>query len=154
LIAVTATVFIIWFHRAYRNLGSLGVAQLRWGTGWAVGGWFVPLLNFVRPKSIANDIWRGSDPAASTEVADFEPQGPVPWFHNLWWIVVRRGDTVQPYRLPTCPRRGDLLAEITADRSEIERRLPQPAGLEAAALAEAMRPKILRRTLNGPITMR
>ena len=58
--ALTALAFVVWFYRAYENLRALGVENLRWGTGWAVGGWFVPFLNFVRPKSIANDIWRGS----------------------------------------------------------------------------------------------
>jgi Domain of unknown function (DUF4328) len=85
LFAATAVVFIVWFHRAYRNLGTLGVDRLRWGTGWAVGAWVVPFLNLVRPKSIANDIWRGSDPDLPREIA--EPAGDVPWFHNLWWAV-------------------------------------------------------------------
>ena len=26
--------FILWFHRAYRNLGALRVADLRYSTGW------------------------------------------------------------------------------------------------------------------------
>jgi hypothetical protein len=47
-----------------------------------------------------------------------------------------------------------LLAEITADRAQIEQRLPQPEGPETAILAEAMRPKVLRRVLSGPITIR
>jgi len=61
--ALTALAFVVWFYRAYENLRPLGVENLRWGSGWAIGGWFVPLLNLVRPKSLANDIWRGSDPA-------------------------------------------------------------------------------------------
>ena len=85
LFAATAVVFIVWFHRAYRNLGALGVLRLRWGTGWAVGAWFVPFLNLVRPKSIANDMWRGSDPDLAQEIGD--PNGSVPWFHTLWWVA-------------------------------------------------------------------
>ncbi|MDQ3720152.1 MAG: DUF4328 domain-containing protein [Actinomycetota bacterium] len=55
-------VFLMWFFRAYRNLPRLGVRTLRHKPGWAVGGWLVPILNLWRPKEIANDIWRGSDP--------------------------------------------------------------------------------------------
>src|SRR5262249_16790044 len=44
-----------------------------------------PFLNFVRPKSIANDIWRASDPDLPADVV--EPRGPVPWFHWLWWFL-------------------------------------------------------------------
>ena len=45
--ALTALAFVVWPYRAYENLRALGVLSLRWGTGWAVGGWFVPFLNFV-----------------------------------------------------------------------------------------------------------
>jgi hypothetical protein len=83
--ALTALAFVVWFYRAYENLRPLGVENLRWGSGWAIGGWFVPLLNLVRPKSLANDIWRGSDPALPPQLE--RPSGPVPWWHNLWWAL-------------------------------------------------------------------
>ena len=34
---------------------------LRYGNGWAIGAWFVPILSLVRPKQMANEIWRGSE---------------------------------------------------------------------------------------------
>jgi hypothetical protein len=82
LLALTALAFVLWFYRAYENLRPLGIEHLRWGSGWAIGSWFVPLLNLVRPKSIANDIWRGSDP--DRPELD-RPSGHVPWWHHLWW---------------------------------------------------------------------
>jgi Domain of unknown function (DUF4328) len=60
----TIVVYLVWFSRAYKNLTSLGATDLRYGSGWAIGAWFVPILNLWRPKQIANDIWRASDPAA------------------------------------------------------------------------------------------
>jgi len=48
---------LVWFHRAYRNLARRGF-QLRFGTGWAIGSWFIPVFNWIRPKSIANDLYR------------------------------------------------------------------------------------------------
>jgi hypothetical protein len=83
LYIATAIVFIPWFYGAYRNLSRLGINDLRWGKGWAIGAWFVPLLNFVRPKSIANDIWRGSDPDLPARAG--LPSGGVPWYHSAWW---------------------------------------------------------------------
>jgi hypothetical protein len=84
----TAIVFIFWFSRAYRNLRRLGIFELRWREGWAVGAWFVPLLNFVRPKSIANDIWRGSDPELRARASlPSASLSAVPWFHTAWWAV-------------------------------------------------------------------
>jgi hypothetical protein len=56
----TGIVFIAWFRRAYRNLDGLGASR-RFGAGWSVGAWFVPFLNLVRPKQIADEIWAASD---------------------------------------------------------------------------------------------
>ena len=69
----TAVVFLMWFSRAYRNVERLGARPLRFSGGWAIGAWFVPFLNLWRPKQIANDIWRGSDPALP------RPAGPGAW---------------------------------------------------------------------------
>ena len=55
---------IVWTRRMYRNLRAIGSPVQRYASGWAVGGWFVPILNFWRPKAILNDIWRGTDPSA------------------------------------------------------------------------------------------
>jgi hypothetical protein len=70
LLAATAIAFIVWFWRAYRNLEALGLPA-RHAAGWAIGGWFVPFLNFVRPKQIANDLW-----GAVGAARDAEPEPP------------------------------------------------------------------------------
>jgi len=83
----TIVLFLLWFSRAYRNLPALGIRRLRFNPGWAVGAWFVPFLNLWRPKAIANDIWRGSDPelppGPTTEWRDGKVSGVVHW----WWGV-------------------------------------------------------------------
>src|ERR1700754_2402758 len=63
--------FIRWLHRAYKNLGAVAPGQKRYGTGWAIGSWFVPILNLWRPKEIINDIWRSGGTV------------PPPWL--AWW---------------------------------------------------------------------
>jgi Domain of unknown function (DUF4328) len=64
LIAYIATgvVFLIWEHRAYKNLPPLGVPRPDFSSGWVVGSWFVPFLNLVRPYQIVKYIWDKSDP--------------------------------------------------------------------------------------------
>jgi hypothetical protein len=81
---ITAGVcFTVWFHRAYSNLLRLGATTTRYTTGWAIGAWFVPVLNLWRPKQIANDIWRGSDPHHPRQQPSWgEPVSPLLW---LWW---------------------------------------------------------------------
>ena len=80
-----AVVFIVWFHRAYSNAAGLTGQKLRWGTGWAVGGWFVPILWWWRPKQIANDIWRAGDPKSkgNPEWNALPVSGLVHW----WWAL-------------------------------------------------------------------
>lgn len=85
LYIAAAVAFLAWFFRAYTNLEILGVQGLRYGRRWAVGAWFVPFLNLFRPKQIANDIWRGSDPAAPEKV--YAGAGPVPGLFAFWWAA-------------------------------------------------------------------
>jgi hypothetical protein len=84
--AFTILAFLTWFARAYRNVASLGASQLRYGSGWAIGGWFVPVLNLWRPKQLANDIWRASDPNAAWDQGGSWRSKPVPKLLLGWWV--------------------------------------------------------------------
>lgn len=70
---LTALAFLLFFHRAYSNLATLGPHERRYSPFWAVGSWFIPILNLFRPKQAANDIWRGSDGSR------------VPAVFHWWW---------------------------------------------------------------------
>ena len=84
---VTIVAFVRWFSRAYKNLPALGATDLRFTKGWAIGAWFVPFLNLWRPKQIANDIWRASDPAATPDQRNTWRDKPVSELLLVWWIV-------------------------------------------------------------------
>jgi hypothetical protein len=84
--AVTAIAFLFWFYRAYRNLIRTGIRDVRYGPGWAVGGWFIPFFNLVRPKQVANDIWKGSASAGTIGTARWR-EIPVSGLVNWWWGV-------------------------------------------------------------------
>jgi hypothetical protein len=71
----SAIAFISWMHRAYSNIDALPGAYRRWGAGWTIGAWFVPILNFFRPKQLIDDIWRSGRPGS----------GPPAWL-MVWWI--------------------------------------------------------------------
>lgn len=64
LFLTTGILWLSWFWRAYKNLPALGARNLRFSSGWAIGAWFVPFLNLVRPKAMTDDTWRASDPEA------------------------------------------------------------------------------------------
>jgi hypothetical protein len=81
----TGALFVLWFYRAYSNLSRLGISPLRYGKGWAIGAWFVPILNLFRPKVIADDIWRGSD--VTLPVESRLPGKQAPLTFAVWWVT-------------------------------------------------------------------
>jgi hypothetical protein len=83
--------FIPWFHRAYSNLPKLGVAHLRYGTGWAIGAWFIPIFNLFRPKQIANDIDRASAPDALVTTNAWHQRAPAALLHWWWGLFLLSG---------------------------------------------------------------
>jgi Domain of unknown function (DUF4328) len=83
----TAYFFLAWFYRAYANLPALGARDPEASPGWAVGAWFIPLVNLARPYRRAREIWRGSDP-------DTDPRDPAAWHRapvspllGCWWAA-------------------------------------------------------------------
>ena len=62
LFTATAVMFLVWLHRAYSNLPSLGVPHPDFSSGWVIVSWFVPILNLFRPYQIVKYIWNKSDP--------------------------------------------------------------------------------------------
>jgi hypothetical protein len=74
-----AIVFIRWLRGAYRNADVVAPGTRRYGHGWAIGSWFVPILNLWRPKQIVNDVWR----AGGYDRPDAEPGGLL----VAWWTA-------------------------------------------------------------------
>jgi hypothetical protein len=79
LILVTGALFITWHYRLLRKLERICSEPLRHSPGWAIGGWFVPLLNLIRPKQMINDTWRSASPPA--------PARRIPVSFHLWWVL-------------------------------------------------------------------
>jgi hypothetical protein len=78
----TAVVFGIWIVRANKNVRALGAVGLRMTPGWALGYFFVPILNLFRPYQAMSDLWRASqDPAAWQSVS---ASAIVPIWWTLW----------------------------------------------------------------------
>ena len=46
-----AIAFIMWLYRAYQNVDATDPGRRRYGHGWAIGSWFVPILNLWRPEA-------------------------------------------------------------------------------------------------------
>lgn len=86
LYAVTAVLFLMWLFRVYKNLPPLRAANLEFTPGWAIGWWFIPFANLVKPFQVVREAWRESDP-------DFDPNvnflssgtGSAPSLFGFWW---------------------------------------------------------------------
>jgi hypothetical protein len=65
LFVLTAIVWLVWQHRAHANLHAARVPGLEFSPGWAVGWWFIPVANLVKPFGTVRELVKASvaDPA-------------------------------------------------------------------------------------------
>jgi hypothetical protein len=80
----TAVVYLVWLNRVSKNLAPLGVSNQSYSPGWAVGCWFVPFLNLVRPFQVVREIWQRSDPAIDTSISVGSSTPMIGWWWGLW----------------------------------------------------------------------
>jgi len=89
---IAGILFIVWLYKAYRSAESRGAAGRRWGPGWAVGGWFIPLANLVIPKMVVNETDRMSNPdCGSPPIEDRWKQLPRMRKSDAWWLLLLLG---------------------------------------------------------------
>ena len=81
LYALTVVVFGCWIVRANRNVRASGAKGLRFTPGWAVGYFFVPILNLWKPYQAMMDLWRASHDPASW------PTAPTSAILPTWWAL-------------------------------------------------------------------
>ncbi len=83
---VIVVLFIVWQFRAAKNNEALDRVGARFGPGWSIGAWFIPLANLVIPVMILQDLWRGATPE--------RPRGDPrwrsakgSWLVGIWWAA-------------------------------------------------------------------
>lgn len=74
----TVVCFCRWMHRSYANLKALGAPDPRYTPGWAVGSFFIPVVNLFLPYRAMKDIWNGS---VGRTLTDAEP------LLAYWWAA-------------------------------------------------------------------
>mgnify|MGYP001207958483 CR=1 FL=1 len=67
VLIITYVLFLMWIHRAYRNVMVLHNDELKYSPGWAVGSYFIPFVNLVLPFLVMREIWKGSSPHGKIE---------------------------------------------------------------------------------------
>jgi hypothetical protein len=123
---------IIWLYRAAKNNEALGRQNPRLGPGWAIGGWFIPVANFVIPFIVLDDVWRGSDPSVARDDPLWRRSSTL---GAIWaWLV-----TAVIWYIPTliASSTGDVRADEPEKvrRDDILRIIGAVAGIVAAVFA-------------------
>lgn len=77
----TVVVFLMWLYRVSNNVAAFG-ATTQHSSGWAVGSFFVPIVNLFVPYQAVKDIWKKSDPTATDA---FSYGVSPPGFFPAWW---------------------------------------------------------------------
>jgi hypothetical protein len=84
---LTIVFLLIWEHRAYSNLSPLKATNLEHSPGWAVGWWFIPFANLLKPFQVMKEIWRESDPAYDEQLGFLPSATSAPAIFGLWWAT-------------------------------------------------------------------
>ncbi|MFJ9345820.1 DUF4328 domain-containing protein [Streptomyces sp. NPDC101237] len=71
-------VYLCWFNRVRANAEIFDPAAQSRAPGWAVGGWFVPVVSLWFPRRITLDIWRAGGPRGTP---------PPHLLVNVWWTA-------------------------------------------------------------------
>jgi hypothetical protein len=69
-LAAAGVVFLVWLRRARLNADHFSPVRHRYSSAKAVGGWFIPIVNWWLPAIVMNDLARASDPLATRRRRD------------------------------------------------------------------------------------
>jgi hypothetical protein len=92
VIIATAVVFLMWIYRANLNCHGFGAEGMQFTPGWAVGWYFIPFLNLIRPFQVMKEIWM-----VSSDPGNWQAQKGSPilgWWWALWLISCFLGQIV------------------------------------------------------------
>ena len=80
--------FLMWLYRVYKNLEVLKVQNLDASAGWAVGYWFIPILNLFKPLKVVSEVYNGSNAETAKNGYGFSDT-TTPAMLGFWWACWR-----------------------------------------------------------------
>jgi hypothetical protein len=133
----TAVAFLVWMHRATKNLFASGLRGLEHSPGETVGAFLIPLVNLVMPVRAMAQLWRGSACLASRAPTLAWRQTRLTPMIAVWWILfLSRGVVAwaSAFALNRAIRGRDLAGMIRGERFMIGSELVNLVALLAALL--------------------
>jgi hypothetical protein len=88
---VAGILWLRWLHAAYGALREVGSGYTTFTPGWAVGYWFVPLVNLVRPYQIVRELWQRSESANALDALPGQTPNLVSGWWGLWLVAALGG---------------------------------------------------------------
>lgn len=81
-------IVMVWMWQSHGATDRLRAGDRRWGRGWTIGGWLVPLANLVIPKGVMNEIERiATAPRSGGVLAAGWQQGRTSAVGWAWWVL-------------------------------------------------------------------
>ena len=100
-----AVTYLMWLHRASSRVAEAQVGPTRFSPGWAVGWWFIPIMNLFRPYQVIAELWRAT--GGNVHLRDWTRDG-VSALLGWWWgiyilmgLVGGMGGGLDPVNAPT-----------------------------------------------------
>lgn len=97
----TIVLFLVWEYRAFSNLSPLKARNLEFSPGWAVGWWFIPFANLLKPFQAVKELWRESDPDFDEDLGFMATGQASEAIFGFWWgtwiignIILRISDSL------------------------------------------------------------
>lgn len=81
---LTGILFIVWLYTAHHS-SRMHRGALKHKSGWAIGGWFVPVLSLWRPYQMVTDVRRGATDRSSVDTSPLQVAWWIAW---LLWLTV------------------------------------------------------------------
>ena len=83
---VALIVTLYWFYRANKNIHAFGAKEVS-SSIMAVVWWFIPILDLWKPHSVAQQIWKASNPQIILLNGIEWKNSPRSNVMILWWVL-------------------------------------------------------------------
>jgi hypothetical protein len=83
----TMILFLRWVYVANRNARAMGAQGMEFAPGWAVGYYFIPILNLWRPFQAMKETFKASHPDHTLHWRSAPHPGIVPLWWTFWLIA-------------------------------------------------------------------
>jgi hypothetical protein len=78
-----AIIFLGWISRSFRAMKAARPGLIGTSPGYAVGGFFIPLVNLTHGYNMVKELWQATNP--STKESDIYVPTQLPALMNWWW---------------------------------------------------------------------